>query len=229
MNWADFWNGRHSIYVSGRHKDQHYQHIARDITSYITSPSSHVLDYGCGEALYADLVASKCGLLFLFDTAPKIQEKLRLRFSRNENIVILSTIALHEMLDAELDMVVVNSVLQYIPREEFEHLLTYWHAKMKVGSRLIIADVIPNGEHTVSDVRALLRFAWNGSFFFAALCGLAHTYFSSYRILRQKIGLTQYTPEYILKLLAVHGFKGERALKNIGYNPERMTFLAVRE
>ena len=58
MSWRDFWNQDTPIYVSERHKVLHYWRIANDIGRLVPSPDAWVLDYGCGEALSANRVAS---------------------------------------------------------------------------------------------------------------------------------------------------------------------------
>ena len=58
-DWIDFYDFKHSvIYVNARHRDVHYRTIAQDIRAYVPSPTAHVLDYGCGEATSAELVAA---------------------------------------------------------------------------------------------------------------------------------------------------------------------------
>ncbi|MGB3272075.1 MAG: methyltransferase, partial [Xanthobacteraceae bacterium] len=64
-NWIDYYDSTHTIYVSRRHRDLHFQAIADDIIGYIPTPDAVVLDYACGEALSAGRVAAACGLLIL--------------------------------------------------------------------------------------------------------------------------------------------------------------------
>ena len=69
-DWVKFYDFKHSvIYVNARHRDVHYRTIAEDIRAYVPSPAAHVLDYGCGEATSADLVASACAKLVLVEAA----------------------------------------------------------------------------------------------------------------------------------------------------------------
>ena len=60
-SWLAFWDKPHSIYVNARHKDVHYRLIAEALAALVPSPGARVLDYGCGEALHADLVAAAAG------------------------------------------------------------------------------------------------------------------------------------------------------------------------
>ena len=63
-DWIAFWDSEHSIYVNARHRDVHYRRIAQDIRAQLP-PGAAVLDYGCGEALHADLVADVARRLIL--------------------------------------------------------------------------------------------------------------------------------------------------------------------
>jgi SAM-dependent methyltransferase len=226
MGWREFWNGEHSIYVNQRHKVLHYDRIARDLAAYIPSPSAIVLDYGCGEALSAAALAEKCGTLYLYDAAPSVQEKLRGRFASYRNIVVLSSEGLDTIGERSLDLIIANSLLQYLQHREFEELLDLWHKKLKPDGRLVVADVLPPDVDATADVKALLDFAWRGGFLIAALGGLGRTFFSDYRRLRNEVGLTRYAPEDLFTLLSAHGFTGEQTPSNIGHNQLRMAFIA---
>src|SRR5262245_2285790 len=75
MSWTGFWNGAQSSYVSPRHLTRHYYTLARSIATQL-APAGVVLDFGCGEALSADLVAAQCTRLYLCESAPAVRERL---------------------------------------------------------------------------------------------------------------------------------------------------------
>jgi SAM-dependent methyltransferase len=227
MNWREFWNGRHNIYVNDRHKRLHYQLVAEGIVRLI-GPSAVVLDHGCGEASAADLVADKCRTLYLFDAAATVQQLLRQQFGANSRIIVLSSQTVEIIPDGTLDAVVANSVLQYLTVAELEQLLAFWHQKLKRDGRLILADVITPHSRALSDVGALLRFAIDRGFFIAAITGLVRTFFSPYRKLRNQFGLTRYAENELLSVLSRHGFSGCRAEHNLGHDQRRMTFIGAR-
>ncbi len=227
MTWREFWNHPHSIYVSERHRLLHYDRIAKDIAALIPAQAAAVLDYGCGEAGSADLAARRCGHLYLFDTAPSVQSKLRQRFATEPNITVLDEPGFFALPDGGLDMIVCNSVLQYVRADETTRLVEIWHDKLKPGGRLVLGDMIPPDLSTLDDVKALLSFALKGGFLFAALRGLGATFFSNYRTLRDEIGLTTYSEDDILTLLSAHGFDASRVPHNIGHHQGRMTFVAT--
>jgi SAM-dependent methyltransferase len=135
---------------------------------------------------------------------------------------------LTDLAESSLDLIVVNSLLQYLPREDFERLLDFCHPRLAPAGRLLIGDVVRPDSDVVADTLALLRFAREGGFFLAAIGGLARTFFSPYRHLRGALGFTTYAPDDILQLLRAHGFDGRQAETNIGHNRRRMTFVAER-
>ena len=74
--WIDYYDSTHTIYASKLHRDLHFQLIAKDIIGYIASPDAVVLDYACGEALFAAKVAEACGKLILAEPAPGVRGRL---------------------------------------------------------------------------------------------------------------------------------------------------------
>jgi SAM-dependent methyltransferase len=228
MSWRDFWNGEHSIYVSPRHKILHYRAIASDLIAHIPAPDAVVLDHGCGEALDAARVAAACGQLQLCEAAPNVREKLRAQFGSVANITVVSPEEVEALPAASLDLVVANSLVQYLSRDELSALLRIWAGKLKPSGALIVADVIPPDVSPLTDASQLLAFAWRGGFLTAALAGLVRTAFSDYRKLRAQYGLSTYTPEAISELIREAGFPEPQRPKNFGHNPHRMTFKAVK-
>lgn len=226
MNWREFWNRDTPIYVNDRHKLLHYQLVARDIARLVPSPDAVVLDYGCGEALSADRVAAQCGRLFLCDAAPFVRDRLQARFGPNPRIVVLTPESVADLPEASLDLIVVNSLLQYLSLDEFRGFLQLALAKLAPEGRLILADVVPHGLHPLADVGALLSFAWKGGFPGAALVGLARTALSDYRRLRRELGLSHYDEAEMREILRACGYECERLAVNLGHNPSRMTFSA---
>jgi SAM-dependent methyltransferase len=226
MNWRDFWNQDTPIYSGERHKLLHYRLVANDIIGLIPSCDALVLDYGSGEALFADRIAARCGHLYLSDAAALVRDRLRDRLGANPAVTIFSPDEVSTIAEGSLDLIVVNSLLQYLSLEELRGLLRLWKSKLKAEGRLIIADVVPPGLSPLVDAKALLSFAWQGGFLKSALVGLGRTAFSDYRKIRDEIGLAQYGEAEMLEILDEAGFAGERAVHNLGHNQARMTFVA---
>jgi SAM-dependent methyltransferase len=225
-NWREFWDRPHRIYVNDRHRQVHYQRVAADLIEEIPGPKAVVLDYGCGEALQAAKVARQCARLLLCESATSMRATLRERYAGSPVIEVLAPEDIGRLADGSLDLVVANSVLQYLTRGECADLAVRLRPKLAPGGRLIFADVIPPDGGIVADVSSLLSTAWKQGFLFAALTGLAFTLVSDYRRLRQQIGLTTYTESEIVELLEDAGFSAERREKNFGFNRQRFAVVA---
>ena len=114
--WLAFWNGPQPIYVSERHRRVHYAKVADDILQVLPRPQARVLDFGCGAALEAGRVAEACARLYLCEAAETLRIELAERFRGNARIEVIDPEAMDTLPDGSLDLIVVNSVLQYVAR-----------------------------------------------------------------------------------------------------------------
>jgi ubiquinone/menaquinone biosynthesis C-methylase UbiE len=225
--WRQFWGRAHRIYVNDCHRAVHYRRVADDILAVLPDRGgTTVLDYGCGDALDAARVAGRVERLYLFDAVQQVVARLRERFAAQPRIVVLDEAELAALEPGSIDLVVVNSVVQYLQPAELTAMLAIARRVLRAGGTLVVADVIDPDAGAVADVGALLRCAAANGFFLAALGGLAATFFSDYRRLRQSVGLATYREADFLRILSDAGFAARRRPANFGFNPARMTFLA---
>jgi SAM-dependent methyltransferase len=222
-DWIDYYDSTHTIYASRRHRDLHFQVIARDIIGYISSAEAVVLDYACGEALSAAKVADACGKLYLAEPAPGVRGRLIARFAPNTKIRVRSLDDLRKMAEKSVDLVVMNSVAQYMTPAELDSAFAVIRRLLKPGGRLVLGDILRPEVGMFRDVLALLRFAATNGFLKDALISTA---LSDYRQLRSRVGLQRYGEREMIAKLAAAGFTASRAHFNIGHNPWRMTFVA---
>jgi SAM-dependent methyltransferase len=227
QSWVDFWDSDHAIYVNDRHKTRHAAAIGRDIARQIALPDAVVLDYGCGEALYAVDLARCCGQLILCEAADGVRKDLLQRLAGAPNIRVLDRAGVERLADASVDLVVANSLVQYLSRADLVCLLGLWRSKLKATGALVVADVVPPHADAIVDALALLRFGWRGGFLLATVGGLARTAFSDYGQLRKTLGFAMYDEPEFLSLLAEGGFRGARLRRNFGHNQRRLAFRAV--
>ena len=140
--WIDYYDSTHTIYASKLHRDLHFQVIARDIIGYISSPDQVVLDYACGEALFAARVADACSKLFLAEPAPGVRGRLIARFAPNTKIRVRSLDDLRTMEEKSIDLVVMNSVAQYMTPEELDSAFAVIRRLLKPAGRLVLGDIL---------------------------------------------------------------------------------------
>jgi SAM-dependent methyltransferase len=228
MTWAEYWDGKTTVYANDRHKRVHYEGIARDIIALLPGPQARVIDYGCGEALSADRVADACSRLYLCDAAQTVRERLAQRYAGNPKIEVISVEQFEAMPADTADLIVANSVIQYLSQAQLERFLRAARATLRPQGRLVIADVIPKGIGPLQDAAELLRFAAGNGFLLPAAVGLGRSFFSSYRRVRQQLGLLQCDEPEMLELLARFGFDAHHHHPNMGHNRRRMTFVASK-
>ena len=227
-NWIAFWDSPHAIYVNAFHRDVHYRKIAEDVRRYMPANVS-ALDYGCGEALHAEIPAAVAKQLILCEAAPKLRETLAARYAGDAKIQVMSPEQVEALGNHSLDFIVMHSVAQYLTGEELNKLIVLFHRLLKAEGLFVIGDVIPPQVSALTDAIALLRFGRAEGFFFAALIGLVRTVFSNYWELRSTLGLTRYGKDEMLRRLTAAGFWATEGPRNIGHNQARMTFLGRLE
>lgn len=227
-DWISYWDSDHPIYVNARHFDVHYANIADDIVRLLPSKQARVLDYGCGEALHAGRIAANCATLYLCEAAPTVREKLKARFGKIANIAVTTPEDVAAMEPQSLDLIVANSLIQYLKRPELLALLKVWRRLLSPGGSLVIADVISHKQSAIADAASLLNFARKNGFLTAAFIGLVKTTLSDYRKLRAQLGLTTYDEAEMLTLLTEAGYDAARLRPNLGHNQARMAFRAQK-
>jgi SAM-dependent methyltransferase len=224
--WIDFYDSAHSIYVNARHRDIHFRRLASDLAAYVR-PGAVVLDYGCGEALHADLVAAKAERLILVEPAPGVRARLAARWTNEHCIEVCGPDHLARLADHSVDLIIMHSVAQYLSGPELDAVLALFRRLLKPDGMLVLGDVIDPKTSAASDALALLRFGARDGFFFAAMAGLARTVLSPYARLRSSLGLTRYDEKAMIDKLEAAGFTARRAGENIGHSRARMAFLAL--
>jgi len=224
--WIDFYDSAHSIYVNAHHRDVHFRQLASDLAAYVR-PGAAVLDYGCGEALHADLVAANASQLILVEPAPGVRARLTARFAQNAKIEVSGADRLADLADHSIDLVVMHSVAQYLTPKELDAAFAKFRRLLRPDGMFVLGDVIALNASALQDAASLLRFGAREGFFFAAVGGLARTALSPYRRLRSTLGLTRYDEAGMIAKLTAAGFTARRAGRNIGHNGSRMTFLAL--
>ncbi len=226
-DWISFYDLRHSlIYVNARHRDVHYRKIADDLRGYVPSPTARVMDYGCGEATSADHLAAACATLTLVEAAPNVRAALTAHYAGNSKISVLTPKHAAALPEHSFDLIVLHSVAQYLSSAELDALLATFRKLLKPDGLLLVGDVVRPHLAAPAAALSLLRFSAANGFFQAAVGGLIRIFVSDYLRLKRTVGLSHYDQATMLEKLRHAGYAAERAPRNIGHNPWRMTFLA---
>jgi hypothetical protein len=226
--WKEFWNQDNSVYVSERHMRSHFTAVARDILTILPKKRPlALLDWGCGEALEAGAFVDEGITLLLHDPVPRTHRRISERFKGNPRITVLTEDGVAALPEGSVDVILINSVLQYVPKEDFAGRLPLFHRLLSKEGALILADIVPVESSIFQDVFELLKAGWQNGFLIDAAVGMARTFFSSYRSIRKTEGFSAYSEPEILSLLNEHGFAGKR-MDNAGFSTHRMLVWASR-
>src|SRR5262249_27805353 len=152
----------------------------------------------------------KCSALLLCEAAPTVRARVADRFKGEPKIRALSPNEVDQLPAGSLDLIVANSLLQYLKPDELTAILVNWKRVLKPGGKLVVGDILGHHQSMPKDAISLLTFAAKNGFFFAAVFGLARTLFSDYGKIRAKLGVAQYSEDEMLKILQVAGFRAER-------------------
>jgi hypothetical protein len=225
MTWTEYWNEDTTVYVNDRHRRVHYRDVARDILAVLPAPGARVVDYGCGDALSADAVADECAHLYLCDSAPRVRKRLAGRYCERTDISVVSPEQFEALGHGSIDVIVANSVVQYLSLQQFHQFLKIAREKLAGAGLLVLGDIVPRDLGMAADAAELLKFARAHGFLLPAAAGLVRSFFSDYRRMRAKFGLLRFDEDQIVAMLNRAGFRAIRH-PNLGHNTQRMTFIA---
>ena len=212
-DWISFFDSDHAIYVNARHKAVHAIITGDGMLDHV-GPGDRVLDYGCGEAAYAERLLRKAGQLTLCEAAPTLRERLVRAWQHEHKIAVLSPEDVAVLPDGSFDVVIMHSVSQYLSHDELDRLLALFRRLLRPGGKLVLGDVVQPDVPAWKDAVALLRFGWREGFFLAAIGGLFRTAFSGLSQLRKDAGLTRYTEHDMVAKIKGAGFRAS-ALRTI--------------
>ncbi len=225
-DWVSFFDSDHSIYVNARHREVHARITGDGMMAHIKR-SDRVLDYGCGEAAYAERLIRQAETLTLCEAAPNLRDTLKRRVAHERYIAVMAPEDVAALPDGSFEVVIMHSVSQYLSAAQLDGLLKLFRRLLQPGGKFVIGDVVQPDTPAWKDALALLRFGWQEGFFLAAIAGLFRTALSDYSKLRKDAGLSRYSEGEMLKILDRAGFRAHRHVPNIGHLQTRMTFVAI--
>lgn len=228
-SWREFWNKPNKAYVNARHTAQHYKALARDVIM-TGGPGAGrtLLDFGCGEASGTPAFVAAGYNILLYEQSTHYRELARQRFGQLPGVSVLADNGLDTLEASSVDTILVCSVLQYVPKSDLPRLVDQWHAMLKPGGLLIVADITTPRSRPVTDALSLLWTGARSGYFFNGLTSLISLLISDYQKTRQSLPLSVYSSGEVLELLSP-GFKTAVVPKNFGVNAFRTTILGYKK
>jgi cyclopropane fatty-acyl-phospholipid synthase-like methyltransferase len=132
--------------------------------------NAHVFDFGCGFGFVAEILMPKVGQVFLWDASANMRRRARRNLANHQNIRFLD-LSDPQAIARELkfDLILVNSVVQYMALEQFAACLMMWRYMLAVGGHIVVSDLIPRDYNSISDLDDLLKFSIRRNVFGSAL------------------------------------------------------------
>jgi SAM-dependent methyltransferase len=120
-------------------------------------PGARVLDFGCGFGFIAGLLAPRVAELCVFDASDHMRYRAQRRLAGHANVRFLEPPATAPWpAGLRFDLILVNSVVQYMPLDEFHRWLERWRAMLTAGGRLVLSDLLTRDVDPLREVVELL-------------------------------------------------------------------------
>ena len=225
QDWRELWEGVQPGF------EEYFRSEAQDSFTRLSDqivlePQMHVLDFGCGFGYLARRIADKVASVSLWDFALNIRHQAFENVKGHERVrfLDLSDDSGLELCSDSFDIVLVNSVIQYMTIEEFLRWLKRWYSMLRSGGVIIISDVIPQDSSAIWELMASLHFhARNGHLWRAIHRSVRRLL--RYQKTRRRVPLQRYAWSTIEALATDAGMIATRVPTNLTYRQERMTAL----
>lgn len=141
VSWTQFYDSLNPAMKLWEHEAAEY---TRNLdTMQLDLKKMKILDFGCGCGLIAESMAVRARCVDYWDLSKTMLEaaQKRLRKHGNTRFIDLSKRDL-ESFSKEYDLILVNSVIQYMSFEEFEQWLLNWSRMLAMNGMLVISDIM---------------------------------------------------------------------------------------
>ena len=118
-----------------------------------------VLDFGCGFGLVAAALAPLVAHVWMWDPVPNMRAAAAGNTAGVANVRLCDLMAEHPVQPTvpALDLILVNSVAQYMPPDELWAWLRRWPAMLAPGGKVVLSDLISSDHSAWRDMVDLVR------------------------------------------------------------------------
>lgn len=118
-----------------------------------------VLDFGCGFGFVAAALAPLVAQVWMWDPAPNMRTAATRNTAGFANVRLCDLMAERpeQPTVPALDLILVNSVAQYMPPDELWAWLRSWRAMLAPGGKIVLSDLIPPDHSGWRDLVDLVR------------------------------------------------------------------------
>jgi SAM-dependent methyltransferase len=224
-SWTSHYEALDDGFVLFAHEAQDYfERLAAAVT---IRRDTSVLDFGCGFGYVAELVGRVAGELYVWDVAANMRERTQRRVGRARSVHVLALDPWPAKPPVSVDLVLVNSVAQYLTREELRAYLARWRDLLAPGGRIVLSDLITPRSGFVGEVVDSLAFAARRGFLWKSLAHAAGQ-LGVYLRARRSLPLLRLDESELRHDAAAAGLEATILDRNLTYRRNRFTALLAR-
>lgn len=155
MSWSEYWERLETGDLLFREQSDEY--VAKLLAAVHVHSHTRVLDFGCGFGFVASALAPRVGSVAAWDPSARMRNRASVMLKPHANARLID---LPQAAPAEgFDLILVNSVVQYMTSAEFDVWLERWRALLVEPGRLVLSDLLPLAHDTWLDIIDILRFS----------------------------------------------------------------------
>ena len=185
--------------------------------------NQRVLDFGSGLGIVAERLASVAGELCFWDYSENMLATARARLQPLDNAREFD-VATDGESGGLFDLIVVNSVIQYMSADELRQWLETWRRWLTPAGSLIVSDVILPEPAFLREVRDSLQFAASKGFLLNILKKDIPQYVR-YLGARRQATMQRYSHDDFLQLASSCGLSARILDGNLTYRTNRFSVL----
>ena len=157
--WQAYWDG-----LSERRRqlfcEQASEYVLRLESALSLKSMRCVLDFGCGFGFAAEMLARRVDQVYLWDASENMRRYALVNVAGRHNIQFVDlSDAKAVPRDLRFDLILVNSVVQYMSRDEFAVRLFQWRSMLARHGWIVVSDLIPPNYQSAWDIVDLLKFS----------------------------------------------------------------------
>ena len=229
-SWTRYWEEPDICQQMHLHRVQAADYVTNLETSMSLNAEARVLDFGCGFGFVADKLSEKVEKVFIWDASDNMRSMARKLLARRRNIKSLN-LSDGKVIPRKVsfDLIIVNSVVQYMNIDEFSSWLVRWRTMLAPNGRIILSDVIrPDTRSMLQEICELLAFcARRGVLMHTLWLKLKHL--RQYRKISKARSLMRVGEHTLRRLASVAGMSVEVLPANLTHLSGRYTVVLSRQ
>ena len=221
--WVAFFDGLHGDSDQLLSRKEAERYVATLTSALPLDSRARVLEFGCGYGFAAQALAPRVGEVSLWEPAASKEQVARTNLAGCPNARFLDLSNPQALPhDLAVDLILVNSVVQYMRPDEFLAWLPRWRGMLAPGGSVVISDIIPPDHRSWEDTTALLQFSVQEGCVLAAvgnMLGEARAYWR----MQRRYPLFQIAREWLSDVGAANGLNVRFLPRNLTHFPKRVT------